>query len=295
MKIVFAKHVGFCSGVERAVEIAENVLKNDKKPIWFLGELVHNELVIEKFKKGGIRFISNPRKAKSGTLIIQAHGCPPFSPKINVLVRDTTCPLVKKVQSLASFLYNNGYKVVIIGDKNHSEVKGINGHIKNNGLVVENEIQAKKLALLQKMRGNKLGVVVQTTQREENFYQILKILRKKIKKVKYFNTLCPEVIIRQKELSEILRKCDGVLVIGSRLSANTRRLVEKARNLKKTTTHPPRPPARSARGPLVFWVNSLKELKKKKIKGVSVLGMISGTSAPNWEIKKIKKWLTNLK
>ena len=177
MRAIAAKNIGFCSGVKRAVKIAQNSLKNDKKPIWFLGKLVHNELVIEKFKKGGIRFISNPRKAKSGTLIIQAHGCPPFSPKINVLVRDATCPLVKKVQSLASFLYNNGYRIVISGDKNHSEVKGINGHIKNNGLVVENEIQAKNLALLQKMRGNKLGVVVQTTQREENFYQILKILR----------------------------------------------------------------------------------------------------------------------
>ena len=290
MKIIFAKHIGFCSGVKRAIEIAENAVKKDKKPICFLGEIVHNELVMEKFKKKNVKFISSPRGAKSGTLIVQAHGFPPFSNAIDkrVLIRDATCPLVKKAQMLANFLYNKSYKVVIIGDKNHSEVKGINGYIRNRGIIIENEKQAKKLP-----KFNKIGVVAQTTQRKEKFNQILKILKKKGKEIKYFDTICPEVKARQKELNKILKKCDGVLVIGSKFSANTRRLVEKVKNLKKTTTHPPRPPARFARGPLVFWVNSLNELKNQKIKDVSVLGVVSGTSTPNWEIKKIKKYFKN--
>jgi 4-hydroxy-3-methylbut-2-enyl diphosphate reductase len=275
MRAIAAKNIGFCSGVKRAVKIAQNSLKNDKKPIWFLGKLVHNELVMEKFKGKNVKFIFNPKSAKSGTLIIQAHGFPPFSNIVSkkLLIRDATCPLVKKVQILANFLYNKGYKVVIVGDRNHSEVKGINGYIKNEGIIVENKKQARKLP-----KFNKIGVVIQTTQRKENFNQILNILKKRSKEVKYFNTLCPEVAVRQKELTEILRKCDGILVIGSHLSANTRRLVEKVRNLKKK----------------VFGVNSLEELKKKKLKGVSVLGVVSGTSTPNWEIKRIKKYLKKL-
>lgn len=288
MKIIFAKHIGFCSGVKRAIEIAKKSIKKDKKPIGFLGELVHNELVIKKFKKKNVKFISDPKMAKSGTLIIQAHGFPLFSYPSDkkLLIRDATCPLVKKVQMLASFLYNKDYKVIIMGNKNHPEVKGINGYIKNRGVIIENERQIKKLP-----KFNKVGVVAQTTQREEKFSQILKILKKRFRKIKYFNTLCPEVTARQNELNKILRKCDGILVIGSRSSANTRRLVEKARIFRKTTTHPPRPPARSARRPLVFWINALEKLKKKNLKRVSQLGVVSGTSTPNWEIKKIKKYL----
>ena len=173
---------------------------------------------------------------------------------------------------LANFFYNNGYKVVIFGDKNHSEVRGINGYIKNKGIIVENEKQAKKLP-----RFNKIGLVVQTTQNPRRFNQILKILKRKSKKIKYFNTLCPEVIARQKELDKISRKCDGLLIIGSRLSANTKRLVERAKKLKKR----------------VFWIGSLEELKKIKLNRVSVLGVISGTSTPNWEIARLKKYLEN--
>lgn len=276
MKIISAKHLGFCSGVKRAIEIAKRALKKDKKPIWFLGELVHNELVIKKFKKKNVKFISSPRTAKSGTMIIQAHGFPPLprATSNKLLIRDATCPLVKKVQMLASFLYRRGYKVVIIGDKNHSEVKGINGYIANKGIIVENEKQAKKLP-----RFNKIGVVAQTTQGKEKFKQILKILKRKSKKLKYFNTLCPEVRARQKELSKILQKCREIIVVGSKSSANTKRLAEKATSLKKK----------------VSWINSLKELKKKKLKKIPLLGLVSGTSAPNWEIDKIKKYLNKFK
>jgi len=276
MKIIFAKHIGFCSGVKRAIEIAEGAIEKGKKPIWFLGELVHNELVTAKFKKRGVKFISSPEKAKSGTLIIQAHGFPPFFNLINkkLLIRDATCPLVKKVQILANFLYNKDFKVIIVGNKNHPEVRGINGCINKKGVIIENERQIKKLP-----KFNKIGVVAQTTQREEKFNQIFKTLRKKFQKIKYFNTLCPEVVVRQKELNEILKKSDGILVIGSRSSANTRRLVEIVKSSKKK----------------FFWINSLGELKKQKIKEISLLGVVSGTSSPNWEINKIKKYLNKFK
>lgn len=268
MRTIFAKHIGFCFGVKRAVALAENSLKKDKKPIWFLGELVHNEKVLEKFKKKKVKFISSPQEAESGTLIIQAHGSPPFENK-KILIRDATCPLVKRVQMLAHTFYKNGCQVIIIGDKNHAETKGINGYTENKSIIVENEKQARKLP-----KFKKVGVVAQTTQRAENFKKILKILKKKSREIKWFNTICPEVTIRQKELKEIARESDAVLVIGSRLSANTKRLVQIGKKSKKK----------------VFWINSLEELRKEKIKGVPVLAVVSGTSAPDWEIEKIKKY-----
>lgn len=274
MKILFAKNIGFCSGVRRALSIAEKSLEEDPKPIWFLGNLIHNEKVIEIFRKKKVNFISHPEKARLGTLIIQAHGFPPFSRKgknnEEILIRDTTCPLVKRVQTIASFLQKSGYKVIIFGDKNHSETRGIKGYAKDRALIIENENQAKNLP-----KFKKIGLVSQTTQNLEKFDRILKILENKADKIKRFNTICPEVIARQRELNEILKSCDGLLVIGSRSSANTKRLAEKGKKLKKR----------------VFLVNSLEELKKGRIKGVSSLGVVSGTSTPDWEIKKIKKWL----
>ena len=189
------------------------------------------------------------------------------------MIRDATCPLVKRAQLFAMFLEQKGYQVVIVGNKGHSETKGIKGYVGREAIIIENEKQAEKLP-----RFKKIGVVAQTTQGAENFKKILKILKKKSWEIKWFNTICPEVKTRQEELAKISRKSDAILVIGSRSSANTKRLIQIAQKMKKK----------------VFSVNSLEELKKKKFRGVSVLGVVSGTSAPDWEIGKIKKWLENL-
>jgi len=275
MKVIFAKNIGFCSGVKRAVSIAKKSVKEDPKPIQFLGSLVHNEKVIERFRKKGVKFVVSPKQAISGTLIIQAHGFPPLSEEIKkrLLIRDATCPLVKKAQVLANFLYQKDYQIIIVGDKNHAETKGIKGYIDNKAIIVENENQAKKLP-----KFKKIGIVAQTTQGIEKFNQIIKILKSKTNEIKWFNTICPEVNARQKELNEILRISGGILVVGSRSSANTKRLVEKVKKLKKK----------------VFWINSLEELKNKKLKGISTLGVVFGTSTPDWEIEKIKKYLEKI-
>jgi len=275
MKVIFAKHIGFCWGVKRAITIAEKSLKKDPKPIQFLGPLVHNEKVIERLKKLGGKFIppSNLESGiKSGTLILRAHGEIVDLKKTEkkIIIRDTTCPLVKNAQLKAQNLFEDGYQVIIIGDKGHPEVKGIKGRTEGQALVLENESQAKSLPKFKKM-----GVVSQTTQDLNKVNEILKILKNKAKKFKWVNTVCPEVVFRQKELSKISKKADGILVIGSRSSANTRRLAEIVKKVKKP----------------IWWINSLAELKKINFKDISSLGVVSGTSAPDWEIKKIKKWL----
>ena len=269
MKIIIAKNIGFCSGVRRAILITEKSLKADSKPIQFLGSLVHNEKVIEKFIKKGVKFIKDVKEAKGGTIVIQTHGVPPnLNKKIGqqIVIRDATCPLVKKVQLIANSLYRKGHKVIIVGDKDHAETKGIKGWSESQALIIENENQARKLA-----RYKKIGVVAQTTQNLDNINRVLKILKNKVEKIKYFNTLCPEVQARQKELNSILKKVNSILVIGSRSSANTKRLVEITKKSKKP----------------VWWVNSSEELKRKKLNNVSPLGVVSGTSTPDWIIREV--------
>ena len=275
MKIIFAKNIGFCSGVKRAIALTEISLKKGPMPVQFLGELVHNENVLDYFLKRGVKFTKKLPTAKKGTLVIQAHGRPPLPNLPRITIKDATCPLVKRAHLAAKIFHRQGYQVIILGDKKHSEVIGIKGHTNKKTLVVKNEKEADRLPKIKKA-----ALVAQTTQNHEIFRKTLKVLKKKVKNLKWSNTICPEVSARQKEIKKILKNCDGVLVIGSKLSANTKRLAEKAREMNKT----------------LIWINSLKELKNKmpQIK-CRKLGVISGTSTPNWEIDKIKKYLCEKK
>lgn len=267
MKIILAKNLGFCSGVKRAVAIAEKSLKEDPKPVQFLGPLIHNEKVVEKLKRNGGKIISSLKEIKSGTLIIRAHG-EIFNPNEikKILVRDTTCPLVKRAQNSAKELFEKDYQVIIVGDKNHPEVKGIKGYTKNKAIVINSKKEAERLKSFKK-----IGIVAQTTQDLDKINKILKILKKKAKGFQWINTLCPEVLSRQKELFQILRKAEGVLVIGSHSSANTKRLVKIVKKSQKS----------------VWWINSSRELKRERFRNFSTLGVISGTSTPDWVINKI--------
>mgnify|MGYP000337582312 CR=1 FL=1 len=270
MKIIFSKHLGFCFGVKRALDIVLNSLKNDPKPIQVLGEIVHNEKILEALREKGVKFISSPKFAKKGTLIIRAHGFPPFEVPSNVTLRDATCLFVKKVQNLAKILNENGYQVVIFGKKTHPEVVGICAFSQNKAKVLENKSQAKKLP-----RFKKIGLISQTTCDEEKFLEILEVLKNKTKELKHFETICPEVKLRQRELREILKITEAVLVIGSKHSSNTQKLAKIVQNSGKK----------------LIWVNSLKELKRRNLERFSSLGVVSGTSAPDFEVEKIKKYL----
>lgn len=270
MKVIVAKNIGFCMGVERALDIAKKSLEKDPKPVYFLGEIIHNEKVMKEMKKKGGRIISNPKQAKSGTLVIRAHGTPPLPPLKNIFIEDATCLLVKKAQKAAQILFKEGYKVIIVGDKKHPEVKGILGNINNKAIVIKNEAEAKKLKKFER-----LGVVAQTTQNLIQVNKILDILKKKAKKIRWINTLCPQVSWRQKELLEIIKKTDGILVVGSPTSANTNQLVRTVQLANKS----------------VWLANSLKDVKNNNFKKVSGLGIVSGTSAPNWIIEEIKRHL----
>ena len=205
-----------------------------------------------------------------GTLIISAHGAPfkilEKARNKKIIARDTTCPFVKKNQGIIFDLAKKRYKVIIVGNKHHKEVKGLQSFAKNRALVVENIRQAKKLP-----KFKKLGVISQTTQSLENFNKISEILKKKAREIKIYNTICPSILVRQKELLEIIKKVDKVLVIGSHLSANTKRLVE----ISKKQGFP------------TIWINGPEELEKYKFEKKIRLGIVSGASTPDYLIKRI--------
>ncbi len=272
MKIITAKNIGFCFGVKKAISIAEKALKEKTKPVQFLGNLVHNENIVAEFLKKGVIFRKKIREIKPGILIIQAHGFPPLPRNLNntISIKDATCPLVKKNQILTNSLYKQGYRIIIVGDRRHSEVQGIKARAMNGTTIVKNKKEAARLPNFKKV-----AIVSQTTQDLNNVNEVLKTLKEKYKKIKYFNTLCPEVQNRQKEAKSIAKKSAAILIIGSKISANTKQLYQ----ISKKSGKP------------VFWVNSLKELKKKKIGNPATLGLLSGTSADNSEIKKIVKYL----
>ncbi|MCD4694026.1 4-hydroxy-3-methylbut-2-enyl diphosphate reductase [bacterium] len=277
MKIIISKKLGFCFGVKRSIEIAQKALKGDELPVNFLGYIVHNEKVIDKFKKRGVNFISSLDEMNGGTLITKAHG---VSKKIldegkkrNLNIKITTCPIVRKAQKKAEELYRDNYQVIIIGEKEHPETKVIKECAGKKAIITEDETEINNLPFYEK-----LGVIAQTTKKREKVERLLKLLEKKCKKLKWLDTICNEVSERQRELREILKEVEGVIVVGSKKSANTTRLAEiTEKNNKK-----------------LFWVDSLEEIKVEEIKKLNSIGLVSGTSAPDWEIEKIKNFLKTI-
>ncbi|HOK35382.1 MAG TPA: 4-hydroxy-3-methylbut-2-enyl diphosphate reductase [Candidatus Pacearchaeota archaeon] len=281
MEIILSKEIGFCFGVRRAYDLTLKTTEEQKRPYFCLGPLVHNESVNKKLEKLGIKFVSSlDDEVKNGILIIPAHGARPEifkeAKKRELKIIDVTCPLVKKVQKTAEDLQNNGYQVIIVGDKNHTEVESIQGAIKDKGIVVEN---AEEVSALKNFKKNlSFGVIAQTTQSEENVQKVLEKLKKIAKKVKFCNTLCPFVSARQKEVGDLAKKVDLILIIGSQTSANTKRLVGIAQK-----SHKP-----------VYHIENEKELKKEWFLNIQKVGIATGTSTPDWEIKKIVEELKKI-
>lgn len=277
MKIILAPKIGFCFGVRRAFNMSLEALNKKPKPCQVLGPLVHNEYVVAELKNKGIRFISSVNEIKKGTVIISAHGEDPKIvekiDKMGLEIVDTTCPLVKKVQNLAKEFQNKGYQVIIIGDKGHKEVKSIQAAAGKNGIIIEKE---KDIINLKEKR-KPLAVIAQTTQNPENVKKIIRKLKNKFKEVKFYNTLCPTVQNYQRGVKKLTSKVDLVLIVGSKTSANTKRLVEIAKTSEKPVYH----------------IENTKQLNKKWLKNIQKVGLATGTSTPDWLVKKIIKKLKN--
>lgn len=246
MKVIRAKVLGFCFGVKRAVSAAEKALEEGcgRNKIYTLGPLIHNPAVLEEFTKKGLSVVEEQQidsLENNAIVIIRAHGTTPsvlqkLASK-NVRILDATCPRVHASQKLAAEWAGKGYTVVIAGDKNHGEVTGISGYAhaafeaaENNVIVVQNIHEAQKMVVPEKT-----VLLAQTTFSPELFKEIEAVLRDKNTNILVFNTICTATMERQNALKELAGAADGIIVIGGKISANTRRLFETAKSICQNT------------------------------------------------------------
>jgi len=275
MKIIFAKEIGFCFGVERALKIVEDNLPKMKKPIKMYGPLVHNEEVTGRLTKKGIKIVNDLRKIKEGTLIITAHGLPQkiknkLKKRQGLDLLDTTCPIVARVQKIAESLEKEGKKVLIFGDLNHQEVLGIKGAAKEKAIVF---CSKEELLKFKPDKNKKYGLVAQTTQNFDKFKEIEKIAKRKIPRIAIFNTICQTSSKRQSEIRKLAKKVDVVLIIGSTTSANTKRLYQVSLKIN----------------PRTFFVKTAGDLKKEWFENIKNAGIGAGASTPDWIISEVVK------
>ena len=276
MRIIMAEHAGFCFGVKRAVDAIEQSL-HDNHEVWTIGLPIHNPQEVSRLQALGLRVAESADEIPDGAkVLIRAHGEP--LEVFEVLrskgadVEDMTCPFVKKAQNLAAELSREGYHVVLLGDKNHPEIKGILGHVADisNAEVVLNEDEAAKI----KSYG-KTALISQTTQREERLSRVAGILVSKCSQLHVCNTICKATSERQDAVRELVKdgNVDGVVLIGGRSSANTGKLrdIIESENVS------------------VLWVEDEEELERNHewFMNKNTIGIAAGASTPEWLINKI--------
>jgi len=272
MNIRIAKHAGFCSGVDRAYKIAVEAAASGA-PTYILGRLVHNSKVIAELESKGVKSIGDVSEINKGedcAIVISAHGVGPqvykdLEGRCSKII-DTTCPFVKKAQRKAHELAEQGYQVVIIGDKKHTEVKGIMGWAGTGAVVVEKPEDVDTLELRARA-----GIVAQTTQSLDNFNAVVDRLKGRVKELKVNNTLCSATSRMQSSAVELAVASDIMLVIGDRMSANTKRLRELCESTG-TETHQ---------------MQDVSELKTEWFEGKENVGVTAGASTPAAVIEEV--------
>lgn len=271
MKILLAQSSGFCIGVENSIKVTTKTLEENDK-VYSLGPPIHNMQVINKLENEGLVVIDDISDIYNNKLIIRSHGVPlSIYDKIEangIELIDTTCPIVRKVQKKVNEHYHKGYSIIIIGDKNHPEVIGINGWCDNSAQIINSSEDILNLPLF-----NKVCVVAQTTMTKENFIKLTSLLEDKYKdnEILIFDTLCNITRSRQDACEKLSKKVDAMIVIGGYHSSNTQKLVQiSKKNCKKT-----------------FHIETVHELNLNHFYGLDSIGITAGASTPDWIIKEV--------
>lgn len=272
MKVYLATPYGWCSGVKKSISLAEKALEL-KGEVYTIGALVHNPKVIEELSKKGIKTLKESDTPKNKILIVRAHGLPQkdieFYRNLGNEIYDATCPLVKKVQILAEYLYKNKYKVVIIGEKSHPEVIGILSYTNDSGIVIERIEDINNIGYYPK-----IGIIFQTTQSFDEAMPKIVSLISRGREVRIFNTICPETIERQNKAKKLSEMVDVALVLGGKNSANTRRLYNILKEKVKT-----------------YHVEKIDEININWFNNEERVGIITGTSTPESFVEEVLQLL----
>lgn len=273
LEITVAKRAGFCFGVKRAVDLAFQTAKKGRH-VYTLGPIIHNPQVIDQLQRQGVCPVDSPDDPRIGTIIIRTHGVPrEVSDDLSargLTVIDATCPFVKKAQQYTRLLTEEGYQVVIIGDREHPEVQGLISYAGNNVIVVNTNDPVPRLK-------GKVGVVVQTTQPPGVLRNFVSAVVGQVKELKVYNTICNSTALRLKETEKMAKKADVMIVVGGRNSANTAQLAQLCRSLSIPTHH----------------IETSSEIRDDWFHGKRKIAITAGASTPEWIIKDVKERISH--
>jgi 4-hydroxy-3-methylbut-2-enyl diphosphate reductase len=271
-----ARHAGFCFGVKRAIRMVEKAL-GETGPVSSLGPVIHNPQVIRSLEEQGLRTVHGLDEVATGVVIIRSHGAPPYVYRTleqrGLAFVDATCPFVKKMHAQARQLYREGYRVIIVGDRNHSEITSLTDDEHFEGIVVSCPEELEGLEL-----GGRVGLISQTTQAIENFRAVADRILPQAAELRVLNTICDSTSTRQTEARELASRVDVMVVIGGRNSANTRRLTEICQET----------------GTRTIWVETAGELTPELLGGAARVGVTAGASTPDWIIAEVIRRLATL-
>jgi len=277
VEIIIADNAGFCFGVKRAIDMANSHLTNLDRVVYSLGPLIHNPQEVKRFAEKGLVAVEHLNEISGGKVIIRSHGVSRAVvdelDEMDLEVIDTTCPYVKSVHRRVEEFQKQGYNIVIIGDANHPEVIGINGWCNNEAYIINSEEDAKSLPMM-----DKICVVSQTTNTQNKFDTLSKIVSEKGDELKIFNTICNATNLRQQSCKEVASKVDAMIVIGGYHSSNTKKLAEISRENCENVYH----------------IEIPNELDLEGLKSFKKIGITAGASTPDWIIKEVIRTMDNI-
>ena len=283
MEIILAKSAGFCFGVQRAVDMAYE--QAGHREVYTFGPIIHNEEVIEDLKSKGVNIIEDLDELEGKvdcTVVIRSHG---VEKKVyddlnsrGIHVVDATCPFVKKIHNIVKNDSEVGRVIIIVGDPNHQEVKGIVGWCSGEVHVVDSEEGALSLIDVLSDDSREISVVSQTTFNLNKFNNIVDIIRNKLYNVNVYETICNATAVRQKEAKEIASRVDAMIVIGGRNSSNTQKLYDISKKECENT----------------YYIQTLVDLDLTTFESVSRVGITAGASTPNYIIKEVHSSMAEL-
>lgn len=286
MKVLIAEPRGFCAGVSRAVKTVQDCLDLFGPPVYIKHEIVHNKTVVEDLERRGAVTIANIEEIPEKSVVIfSAHGSAPeeyeIAIKKNVILIDATCPLVNKVHLEMHRFLKEGFFVIYIGHKNHQEGKGVVGeakyHYQKNVPIIESEEDVNNLAV---SLGEKLAFLTQTTLSITETEKIIQALKRKYPTIvgPPAKDICYATTNRQKAVHLLAKNVQLVLIVGSRHSSNSNRLVETAKS----------------EGVPAYLIDSATDINEHWIKGVDSIGISAGASAPESQVENVIRFFKNL-
>jgi (E)-4-hydroxy-3-methyl-but-2-enyl pyrophosphate reductase len=281
-KILIARHYGFCMGVKRAINIAEDTAQDHSGKVTILNEIVHNDAVVDNFKRQGVGQAFSLDDVDGGTLIISAHGIAPSviaqAERKGLNVIDATCPLVSRIYTIIEKIVKNGYYVIHFGDRNHDETKGVVGYAPDHITVVSSK---EELMALPEWPDRKLGLTVQTTAHTAEFAEIENLAKRKWPHVEIFNTVCNATTKLQSAIMDLAPQVDMVLVVGSTTSANSKRLATISEAI-------------CGRGILIGSAADIDESWFDEDQGVQKVGISAGASTPDFLVEEVIQRLVEI-